>query len=70
MKCPDHSSIDLRREYTDTSLTGYCSLCAKHYDICSAVRYMTPCDRIRGHEPPHRDGRNVEWLDDYLIHGA
>jgi hypothetical protein len=68
MKCPEHPDEDLRVEYTSASRTGFCHSCLKHHALCTAVRYMTMCDRLRAHEGPHRDKDGQEWTPDHPGH--
>jgi hypothetical protein len=67
--CPEHGD-ELRQEFlvdeTDHGYTsGFCFKCAKHYRLCSEVRYTTQCIRKQNHEGNHLDEHNVSWKQDW-----
>ena len=59
MKCPSHPDVELRRE--NYYSTGYCTKCALHYRMCTAVEFMNICDLPENHQGRHRDAAGREW---------
>lgn len=65
MKCPEHNDVELRVEYgsrdADPGLTGYCGKCLKHWPLCTATRFMTPCDLLKNHVSSHMSKDGKTW---------
>lgn len=71
--CPEHQE-ELRQEFlTDDEgrgyMSGFCFKCAKHYPLCTRVRYMNHCVRQRGHEGEHLDSEHHTWNGEFNKHG-
>ena len=64
--CPVHPDVELRRE--NNHWTGYCGKCARHYDMCTSVRYMEICGLLKGHGGKHEGimGGTWEYGDEWL----
>ena len=59
LNCPVHPEVELLRK--NYYKTGFCETCTKHHRMCTVVQVMNICDRLEGHEGPHRDARGQEW---------
>ena len=67
--CPEHN-IELRIEYYDDTMNGYCDKCLKHYRLCcdqsgKDVR-MECCTKVKGHDGKHQwigrdNSHQKEW---------
>ncbi len=62
--CPEHLQVELRREGNYD--TAFCLQCLKHHPMCTAIRYMTICAKIKGHENPHVDRYGLQWNEGSL----
>lgn len=62
--CPEDSAHPIRIENPRVgNRTAYCESCARHYPLCLACRYMSPCERAKDHGGEHKDINGNTWID-------
>jgi hypothetical protein len=58
--CPVHAE-ELRVEHHAT-VTGFCTKCLRHYELCRSTQHMWPCVLLKDHEEEnHVDERGRVW---------
>lgn len=61
--CPVHDE-ELRKEWHNNGPTGFCFKCAKHYQLCTNVRYMSMCIKLKDHDGLCLTNQGIEFDKD------